>query len=88
MKLIFSSQAWEDYLYWTANNPKVHQRVNELVKQTRRTPFQGIGKPKALRGDLSGWWSRRITHGDRMVYRVAGTGEGKSLEIAQLRFHY
>ena len=88
MRLIFSDEAWEDYLYWAENNPKIRDRINELIKQCRRTPFAGTGKPEALRGDLSGWWSRRISHEDRMVYRVMGAGDQQSLEIAQLRFHY
>lgn len=88
MRLIFSDEAWEDYLYWAENNPKIRDRINELIKQCQRTPFTGTGKPEALRGDLSGWWSRRISHEDRMVYRVTGTGGQQSLEIAQLRFHY
>jgi toxin YoeB len=88
VRLIFSDEAWEDYLYWAENNPKIRDRINELIKQCQRTPFAGTGKPEALRGDLSGWWSRRISHEDRMVYRVTGTGGQQSLEIAQLRFHY
>lgn len=88
MRLIFSDEAWEDYLYWAENNPKIRDRINELIKQCQRTPFAGTGKPEALRGDLSGWWSRRISHEDRMAYRVTGTGGQQSLEIAQLRFHY
>lgn len=88
MRLIFSDEAWEDYLYWAENNPKIRDRINELIKQCQRTPFTGTGKPEALRGDLSGWWSRRISHEDRMAYRVTGTGRQQSLEIAQLRFHY
>ncbi len=58
MKLVFSDEAWEDYLYWAENNPKVRDRINELIKQCKRTPFKGVGKPEPLRGDLSGWWSR------------------------------
>lgn len=88
MKLVFSEQAWEDYLYWVNTNNKVRERINELIKQCQRTPFQGTGKPEPLKGDLTGWWSRRISQEDRMVYRVSGTGDAQSLEIAQLRFHY
>ncbi|MDB4030506.1 Txe/YoeB family addiction module toxin [Planktomarina temperata] len=88
MKLVFSSTAWEDYQFWLSTNPKTHARINELIKQATRTPFTGVGKPEPLRGDLNGWWSRRISREDRMVYRVAGSGEAQSLEIAQLRFHY
>jgi toxin YoeB len=87
VRLVFSDEAWDDYLYWAENNPKIRDRINELIKQCRRTPFAGTGKPEALRGDLSGWWSRRISHEDRMVYRVTGAGDQQNLEIAQLRFH-
>lgn len=88
MKLVFSTEAWEDYQHWVETNSKIKDRINALIKQCQRTPFKGVGKPEPLRGDLSGWWSRRITKEDRMVYRVTGTGDVQSLEIAQLRFHY
>lgn len=88
MKLVFSDQAWEDYQYWVNTNDKVRDRINELIKQCKRTPFKGTGKPEPLKGDLTGWWSRRISQEDRMVYRVSGAGDSQSLEIAQLRFHY
>ena len=88
MKLVFADEAWADYQYWVDTNPKIKDRINELIKQCQRTPFKGVGKPEPLRGDLSGWWSRRITQEDRMVYRVTGSGAAQSLEIAQLRFHY
>lgn len=88
MKLVFSEQAWDDYLYWVETNDKIRERINELIKQCTRTPFKGTGKPEPLKGDLTGWWSRRISQEDRMVYRVSGTGDNQSLEIAQLRFHY
>ncbi len=88
MKLVFADAAWEDYQHWIETNPKIHKRINELIKQCQRTPFKGVGKPEPLRGDLSGWWSRRITQEDRIVYRIAGTGDTQALEIAQLRFHY
>ncbi|MBO6899522.1 MAG: Txe/YoeB family addiction module toxin [Shimia sp.] len=88
MKLVFSDQAWEDYQYWVNTNDKVRDRINELIKQCKRTPFKGTGKPEPLKGDLTGWWSRRISREDRMVYRVSGAGDSQSLEIAQLRFHY
>ena len=88
MKLVFSDQAWEDYQYWVNTNDKVRDRINELIKQCKRTPFKGTGKPEPLKGDLTGWWSRRISQEDRMVYRVSGADDGQSLEIAQLRFQY
>lgn len=84
MRLLFSEQGWEDYLWWQAHDRKVLERINVLIKETSRNPFQGIGKPEPLRGDLSGWWSRRITQENRLVYRaVDGT-----LQIAQCRYHY
>lgn len=89
MKLVFSDAAWEDYLWWqSAGNEKGLARINELIRATRRVPFTGIGKPEPLKGDLSGWWSRRITDEHRFVYRVSGKGAAQSLEIAQLRYHY
>jgi toxin YoeB len=88
VKLVFSDQAWEDYQYWANTNDKVRERINELIKQCKRTPFKGTGKPEPLKGDLTGWWSRRISQEDRMVYRVSGAGDNQSLEVAQLRFHY
>jgi toxin YoeB len=88
VKLVFSDQAWDDYQHWVNTNEKIRDRVNELIKQCKRTPFKGTGKPEPLKGDLTGWWSRRISQEDRMVYRVSGSGDNQSLEIAQLRFHY
>lgn len=90
MKLVFSDDAWEDYLHWQnhGDGGKILLRVNALIKATTRDPFRGIGKPEGLRGDMSGWWSRRITDEHRMVYRVAGSGSAQQIEIAQLRYHY
>ena len=89
MKLVFSDPAWDDYQWWqSAGHEKGLARVNDLIKATMRMPFQGIGKPEPLKGDLTGWWSRRITDEHRLVYRVSGKGESQSLEIAQLRYHY
>lgn len=88
MRLIFADRAWEDYLHWQAANANGLDRVNALIRECMRTPFKGTGKPEPLRGDLHGWWSRRITLEDRLVYRVTGKGETQQLEIAQCRFHY
>lgn len=88
MKLVFSDQAWEEYQYRVKNNDKVRNRINELIKQCKRAPFMGTGKPEPLKGDLTGWWSRRVSQEDRMVYWVSGAGHRQILEIAQLRFHY
>ena len=84
MKLIFSEHAWEDYLYWQRTDRKILDRVNKLIKEIKRTPFEGTGKPEPLRHSLSGYWSRRITDEHRIVYKV----ESDSLLIAQLRHHY
>jgi toxin YoeB len=88
VNLIFADQAWEDYLHWQKTDANVLTRLNSLIRECMRTPFQGIGKPEPLRGDLKGWWSRRITLEDRLVYRVSGEGSAQQLEIAQCRFHY
>jgi toxin YoeB len=84
MKLIFSEQAWEDYLYWQKTDKKLLERINTLIKDTSRSPFQGIGKPEPLKNALSGYWSRRINDEHRIVYKIS---DGSML-IAQLRFHY
>lgn len=84
MKLIFAEQAWEDYLHWQQTDPKVIRRIHELIKDTTRHPFEGIGKPEPLRHALAGYWSRRITDEHRFVYKA----QGGDLLIAQLRFHY
>ena len=88
MKLVFAAGAWEDYLHWQGSAPNTLQRVNDLIMECQRTPFTGTGKPEPLKGDLKGWWSRRITLEDRLVYRVTGSAPHQQLEIAQCRFHY
>jgi toxin YoeB len=84
VKLVFSEHAWEDYLYWQNSDRKLLQRINKLIKDIERSPFQGPGKPEALKHALSGYWSRRIDEEHRIVYKV----QGDSLLIAQLRHHY
>jgi len=84
VKLVFSENAWEDYLYWQKTERKVVLRINALIRDIQRYPFDGIGKPEALRHALSGYWSRRITDEHRIVYKV----EGDAVMIAQLRYHY
>ncbi len=88
MKLVFADRAWEDYLYWCDTDPNIHARLNDLINDCRRSPFRGLGKPEPLRGDLQGWWSRRINTEDRLVYRVSGRPPDQVLEIAQCRYHY
>jgi toxin YoeB len=88
VKLVFADRAWEDYLHWQTADANVLERLNGLIKECARDPFRGTGKPEPLRGDLKGWWSRRITLEDRLVYRVTGAGAEQRLEIIQCRFHY
>ncbi len=88
MRLIFSSQSWSEYLFWQEYDRKIMVRINDLIKETMRTPFTGMGRPEPLVGDVKGFWSRRITQEHRFVYRVIGKGEEQSLEIAACRFHY
>lgn len=83
MRLTWLPNGWKDYLYWQENDRKILQRVNELIKDAQRNPFTGLGKPQALRNNLSGWWSRRITQEHRLIYKV----ENECLPIMQCRFH-
>lgn len=84
MKLIFAEQAWEDYLYWQRTDRKTVKRINALIHDIARHPFEGIGKPEPLKHGLSGYWSRRINDADRIVYKI----RDDALFIAQLRYHY
>lgn len=84
MKLIFSANAWDDYLYWQKTDKKVLKRINQLISDIQRSPFEGIGKPEPLKHALSGYWSRRIDSEHRIVYRT----DDDALFIAQLRYHY
>jgi toxin YoeB len=84
MKLVFTENAWEDYLYWQRNDAKKSERINELLKDISRQSFTGIGKPEPLKGSPSGWWSRRIDAEHRLVYRV----ESGQLTVLQCRYHY
>jgi toxin YoeB len=84
VRLIFSEEAWDDYLHWQRQDRKTLQRINRLIEAIRRDPFTGIGKPEPLRHALAGYWSRRIDDEHRIVYKPATD----SLLIAQLRHHY
>ena len=83
-KLIFSDEAWEDYLHWQETDRSMVRRINQLIKDIRRSPYEGIGKPEPLKHQLAGWWSRRIDAEHRFVYRVTEN----AVEIATLRHHY
>jgi len=84
MKLIFSEDAWDDYLYWQLNDKKILKKVNKLIKEIKREPFKGLGEPEPLKYNWSGYWSRRITIEHRLVYKVVES----SILIAQCRYHY
>ncbi|MBE7005475.1 MAG: Txe/YoeB family addiction module toxin [Ruminococcaceae bacterium] len=84
MKLLWDDRAWEDYCYWQAQDKKMLKRVNDLIRDIQRSPRTGIGKPEPLKGNLSGWWSRRIDDCNRIVYRE----KDNAIEIASCRDHY
>ena len=84
MKLVFAEQAWEDYLYWQAQDKKMLKRINALLKEIIRTPFEGTGKPEALKHALAGYWSRRIDEEHRLVYKALP----EEIWVVQLRYHY
>lgn len=84
MPIKFSDQAWDDYLYWQANDRATIKRINTLLKEIQRSPFEGIGKPESLKHNLSGFWSRRINEEHRLIYSV----QDDTLLIAQCRYHY
>lgn len=84
MKYVFSDQAWDNCLFWQKTDKKILKRINSLIREISRDPCRGTGKPEPLKHALAGYWSRRITEADRIVYKV----EGKALYIAQLRYHY
>lgn len=84
MRKIWYDLAWEDYLYWENQDRKTLKRINQLIRDVERDPFHGIGKPEPLKGDLSGFWSRRIDDSNRLVYRI----RGEVLEILSCKGHY
>lgn len=84
MRIVFQPNAWEDYLHWQATDPRMLRKVNGLLKECRRHPFEGTGKPEPLRGNLAGFWSRRIDREHRLVTEV----RPGALLIAQCRYHY
>lgn len=84
MKKIWSDKAWDDYLYWQTQDKKTLKKVNQLVKDIERNNFEGIGKPEALKGNLSGFWSRRIDDTNRLIYRI----NGEFIDILSCKGHY
>ena len=89
MNLVFTPEAWEDFEYWMDNDEEAANKIRELLKEIKRTPFHGLGKPEALKHNLKGFWSRRITGEHRLVYQIAGTkAKDQQCAIVQCRFHY
>lgn len=84
MNLVFRPIAWEQFLYWQQTDKAMVKKINGLIKECLRHPFEGTGKPEPLKGDLSSYWSRRIDREHRLVYRATDT----ALEIVQCRYHY
>lgn len=84
MKVVFLSTAFDQYVHWQGRDRKSLTKLNRLIEECRRHPYEGTGKPEPLKNDYSGWWSRRIDRENRLVYRV----EGDSLIIIQCRYHY
>ncbi|MCL2787877.1 MAG: Txe/YoeB family addiction module toxin [Micrococcales bacterium] len=85
MTVTFSGSAWDEYLWWQANDRRILRKINTLIKAAQATPDEGIGKPERLRNELSGYWSRRITDEHRLVYRIADDG---GILVAACRYHY
>jgi toxin YoeB len=88
MIFAFTETGWDDYTHWMATDTDCISRINSLIKDIKRDPFKGIGKPEPLRGNLSGYWSRRITDEHRLVYKVEGKKPNQTLIIIQARYHY
>jgi toxin YoeB len=83
-KLVWTSEAWKDYVYWQTQDKKILKRINKLISATRRDPFVGIGKPELLKENLAGFWSRRIDEQNRLVYAITD----EYLTIISCRYHY
>ena len=83
--LKFLPEAWKDYVYWQEQDRKTLNKINKILNDISRNPFSGIGKPEQLKGNLAGWWSRRIDDKNRIVYRMP---DNDNLEIAQCKGHY
>lgn len=84
MDKVFTDNAWEDYLYWQSTDKIMLKKINALIKDIERNPFTGLGKPEPLRHELSGFWSRRIDPGHRLIYKV----ESEKIHTVQCRYYY
>jgi toxin YoeB len=81
---LFTAEAWDDYLYWQTQDRKTLKRINQLIREAQRSPFEGIGKPEPLKANLSGFWSRRIDDVNRLVYEA----QENQINIVSCRYHY
>ncbi len=84
MKLIFGEQSWSDYLYWQSTDKRILKKINALLQDIKRNPFDGLGKPEPLKHEMAGTWSRRITQEHRLVYEVFE----ESILVVSCRYHY
>ncbi|MGS1000152.1 Txe/YoeB family addiction module toxin [Burkholderia glumae] len=84
LNIMWTAEAWDDYVYWQGQDKKTIKRINQLIRDTQRSPFEGIGKPEPLKENLTGFWSRRIDETNRLVYEIAGT----QINIISCRYHY
>lgn len=84
MRIVFSKNAWEEYLYWLDTDKKIFRKINSIINEIQRTPFEGAGKPEPLKFDLSGLWSRRIDREHRLIYSIREA----DLLIYNCRYHY
>jgi len=84
MNLTFTDEAWEEYLYWQSTDKRMLKKINSLIKDTKREPFSGIGKPEPLKHEFSGYWSRRISEEHRLVYEVYNN----AIVVVSCRYHY
>jgi len=88
MKLLWTEQGWDDYEYWQRTDRDMVDKINVILRDLKRSPFRGLGKPEPLRNEMAGWWARRINQEHRLVYRVFGKSIDQAVEIAACRFHY
>lgn len=89
MNIEFAPHAWEEFHYWIENDRTKIEKIKELIRSIRQDPFKGIGNPEPLRHELKGFWSRRIDHEHRLVYRIRGNkGQDQRIQIIQCRYHY
>ena len=88
MRVVFTEEGWDDYQHWIRTDAKVLGKLNDLIEDSRRNLFTGLGKPEPLRGDLKGWWSRRIAGDHRLVYAIEGKDDAQRIIVSACRYHH